>query len=58
MLGVAVKLTDVPVQIVVLEDVAIVTDGMIAVVIVISKAFDVTGVVLAHDALEVIVNVT
>ncbi len=56
--AVALNVTEAPVQIVVLEEVEIVTEGIIDVVIVIPKAFDVTGVVLAQAALELIVNVT
>jgi hypothetical protein len=58
LVGVAVKVTDVPAQIVVPGLAAMLTDGVSEVVVVIVKVFDVTGVVLAQAAFEVISTVT
>jgi hypothetical protein len=58
LVGVAVKVTDVPAQIVVPGLAAMLTDGVSEVVVVIVKVFDVTGVVLAQAAFDIISTVT
>ncbi len=56
--GVALNVTEAPVQIVVAEEVEIVTEGVTAEFTVMAMPLETTGVVLAQAAFEVISTVT